>query len=343
MRQRELRETAELASWEEVASSAEWTGLLVGNGASVAIWAKFRYDSLFGVARSNEIGDPLSVEDLALVDAFNTTNFEHILASLKTARTVARALEVDVPQLSDRYRSVQRSLFESVHEVHVPWMELPNATSTTRYQALREYRFIYSTNYDLLLYWASMEEGGSGFLDFFWGPGVRFDPFDTEIWTSRDLWTRILFLHGGIHLRRMQSGGTRKVTSDAGNLLSQFETAFDDEDTPLLVSEGESEDKLRSILSSDYLSFGHQSFVRHEGGLAIFGHSLSDADEHLVAPMRAWRDNPIAISIRPADDATVIQSKAYYRSRLAPLRDLLFFDSTTHPLGVPNLRVEEED
>jgi hypothetical protein len=334
MRQRrEFHETPELTSWDEVESSADWTGLLVGNGASVAVWGDFGYDSLFEVARSDRIGDPLGVEDTSLFDIFDTTNFEQVLASLKTARTVARALEIDIPELSQRYSSVQRALFEAVHAVHVPWLEVPAQTTRDMHAAMRGYRSVYSTNYDLLLYWSSMEHGGSGFLDYFWGPGNRFDPFDTEIWSSRELWTRILFIHGGIHLRRLQSGGTRKVTSDAGNLLEQFETAFAGEETPLLVSEGESEDKLRSILSSDYLSFAHQSFVRHEGGLVVYGHSLSDADEHLVAPMRGWRDNPVAISLRPSDDGSIIAKKAYYRSRLAPLSDILFFESTSHPLG----------
>ena len=184
-----------------------------------------------------------------------------------------------------------------------------------------------------------MEKGGTGFLDFFWGqPDNSFDPFDTEVWLTRSRWTRIFFLHGGIHLRRLQGGGTRKATSLGGSLLDQFETVFEDEESPLLVSEGDSDDKLLSVSTSDYLTFAHQSFVQHEGGLVVFGHSLGDADEHIVKPIRSWRENPVAVAIRPSNDPeAVIQRKAHVRGRLAPMKNILFFDSSTHPLGSPEL------
>ena len=175
-------------------------------------------------------------------------------------------------------------------------------TIPSLFKALREYKFVYSTNYDLLLYWASMERGGKGFLDYFWGGESRdtFDVSDTEIWRAREGWTRILFVHGGIHLRRIRDGGTRKASASEGAILDQFETVFAGDESPLLISEGDSDDKLESIRSSDYLTFGHQMFGSHEGGLVVFGHSLSDQDNHLVAPMRAWRENPIAIAVRPS-------------------------------------------
>src|SRR5947208_1138255 len=140
-----------LSSWGEVSDYADWTGLLVGNGASVAIWPEFRYGSLFNVATSGDVDHQLANEDQSL-----------------------------------------------------------------------------------------------------------FDAFDTEIWSTRERWTRLLFMHGGIHLRRLRGGGTRKVTAEEGSILDQFSTAYGGEESPLLVSEGESADKLASILSSDYLSFAHQ-------------------------------------------------------------------------------------
>jgi hypothetical protein len=149
-------------------------------------------------------------------------------------------------------------------------------------------------------------------------------------------------MHGGIHLRRLRDGGTRKVRAAEGSILDQFSTDFDDDESPLLVSEGDSEDKLASIRSSDYLTFAHQMFSAHEGGLVIFGHSLSEQDDHLVTPMKGWRDNPVAIALRPNDDDDVIvQQKNRFRSRLSPMKDIVFFDATTHPLGDPDLEAHE--
>ena len=225
--------------------------------------------------------------------------------------------------------------------MHVPWDEVARTTIPQLFGALRAYRRVYSTNYDLLLYWASMERGGKQFLDYFWGDGNTFDVFDTEIWETRQAWTRILFIHGGIHLRRIRGGGTRKVLASDGSILEQFETAYAGDESPLLVSEGESADKLASVTSSNYLSFAHQMFASHEGGLVIFGHSLREEDDHLVLPMRSWRGNPVAISMRPSEDEErIIQEQDRLRSRLSPMKDVVFFDSTTHPLGDPGLSVE---
>lgn len=328
-------DSPELAPWSDVEEYADWTGLLVGNGASVAIHPEFRYSSLFDVARSDDVANPLSGADRGLFRTFRTTNFEQVLAALKTAGVVADALDLDENGvLAERYASIQRALFEAVHAVHVEWEQVADPQIPRLFEILRSYRFVYSTNYDLLLYWASMEKGGDGFLDYFWGDGCTFDVFDTEIWLSRERWTRILFLHGGIHLRRLRAGGTRKLTTAQDPLLDQFESAWSEDESPLLVSEGESSDKMASISSSDYLTFAHRSFVDHDGGLVVFGHSLSDQDNHFVGPMQSWRDKAVAVSIRPSDDPEkIIQQKDRIRSRLSPMKEIVFFDASTHPLG----------
>jgi hypothetical protein len=335
-------ENALLPPWDDVAEYADWTGLLVGNGASMVVWPQFGYRSLFDVSRSDVLPHPLTGDDQRLFDALETTNFEHVLASLQTAGIVSKALGLDTALLAERYESTQRALFEAVHAVHVPWDHVGMRTIPALFGALREYKFVYSTNYDLLLYWASMHRGGKGFLDYFWGAGNTFDISDTDIWLSRRRWTRILFIHGGIHLRRLSDGGTRKVLAETGAILDQFATEFSGEESPLLVSEGSSEEKLGSIRSSDYLTFAHQVLARHEGGLVVFGHSLSDQDDHLVAPMREWRDNPVAIAVRPGDDVErIVQQQDRFRSRLSPMKDIVFFDSATHPLGNPGVAARE--
>lgn len=331
---RREQETPQLSPWSDVAVSAEWSGLLLGNGASIAVHDAFRYDSLFEVAEAGEVDHALQPEDIALFDAFGTTNFEQILSSLKTASRVLTALQSEEPALRERYDSIQRALFEAVHAVHVPWTDVCDQVIPRLHDTLRDYSWVYSTNYDLLAYWASMQEGGAGFLDFLWGGGnTRFEALDTTPWPDRESWTKILFLHGGIHLRRLQGGGTRKATSAGGNLLDQFITAFEGDATPLLVSEGDSSDKLRSIDSSDYLSFARRKLIDHEGGLVVFGHSLGEADDHFVRPIAQWLDSPVAVAVRAGDDTAVVQSKALYRQRLAPNPNIQFFDASTHPLS----------
>ena len=57
---------------------------------------------------------------------------------------------------------------------------------------------MFSTNYDLLVYWAIMcEEDPNDFRDFFWDPSLIFDSADVEVWGRP---TVVHFLHGGVHL-----------------------------------------------------------------------------------------------------------------------------------------------
>jgi hypothetical protein len=51
--------------------------------------------------------------------------------------------------------------------------------------------------------------------------------------------------------------------STGANLLAQFPTSCDSDETPLLVSEGGSAGKLISISRSDYLSFAYRALVDH--------------------------------------------------------------------------------
>jgi hypothetical protein len=82
---------ASLEDWAEIEDHG-WSGLLLGNGASLAVWAGFRYASLYDT--SLEQVDGLSDEDSALFEAFDTENFEAVLSALGVAEIVCRHLEL---------------------------------------------------------------------------------------------------------------------------------------------------------------------------------------------------------------------------------------------------------
>ena len=166
--------------------------------------------------------------------------------------------------------------------------------------------------------------------------------YDTEV--RNDLVTRIYYLHGALHLRREPlSGKTYKSENRDGRSLLEID---DKDDPPLFITEGSAEDKDRAIRTSNYLTFAYQSFLQHQGPLVIFGHSLNDSDKHLIEAIRRQTPNTIAISIRGSNSVHSIEEKqARLRKALFEKRkrckglELLFFDSSTHPLGSPALRV----
>lgn len=335
-------DSPDLASWADIRQTdVRWPGLLIGNGASIAVASSFAYTSLLGVARGQAVDHPLSAAASSLFDDLQTTNFEFVLASLKLAGRVATAVGTDAAPFGPLYEGVQQALFDAIGHVHVPW-EVVADQSLPRIRAeLRNYNRVFSTNYDLLAYWSIMREGDPNhFRDFFWNPGGRFDPADTEITAAA---TVVHYLHGGVHLRQARDGGARKQLAEGQNLLGQFSTDWASDETPLLVSEGTSEDKMRSISRSDYLSFVYSSFARYQGNLIVYGNGLGDQDNHLAHAINSWRSTPgsfrqVAISIRPQlDEAERRQEKARLAQRL-PHADLWFYDADTHPLGQPNVR-----
>ncbi|MBK8246519.1 MAG: DUF4917 family protein [Gemmatimonadetes bacterium] len=110
---------------------------------------------------------------------------------------------------------------------------------------------------------------------------------------------------------------------------------------PLCITEGSSEQKLAAIRRSDYLQFALHTFSDVQGPIVVFGHSLGDVDRHIVDLLAKKRDRLIAISVYPSEKENIVKTKAFCRQRL-PNADLHFFDSTSHPLGTPDLSVPDD-
>ena len=250
---------------------------------------------------------------------------------------VCDALRLDATLIEERYESIQRALFEAVSMVHPHWRDEDATIYRKVRAALRNYDYVYSVNYDLIVYWAIMTEEGSGFKDYFFSR--EFDLADTEIWPGQV--TKVLYLHGGVHLAKAPSGATNKRRAPEGmNLIESLETMSDDGLVPLFVTEGDYRNKLSSIHRSDYLSFAYQQFAQHSGALVIFGNSLGGQDQHLVDAIRRWDDRRIGVSVYPSAPEEIIAYKADLHKRL-PRAELLFFDSTSHPLGSTTLKLAE--
>ncbi len=301
--------TADLPPWAEVAGQSDWTGLLLGYGSSCAVWKGFRYPSLY--ERACAVTHPISPTGQALFNSFQTPNFEAVLRRLRDAEVVCAALGVAQAAISASYDEIRVGLIEAVHAVHVAWQEVPEATKLAIRNTLLSFRRVYTTNYDLLVYWAMMAGDGAGFRDYFWTDGTAFDPANTEVWTKSTL---IMYLHGALHLHKLPSGVTVKRPAN-GNLLDTFGTPFHGSEIPLFISEGNAHEKLAAIRESEYLSFVYGQFRRHRGSLVVFGHGLGEQDDHVIWAMRGFRkeDVPVvAISMLP-DTAQNVVAQTWMR------------------------------
>lgn len=337
-RYRPSLDTGELVDWESVCEQADWPVILLGNGASRAIWDKYAYSSLYDAARVST-PNRLSPDAVAVFDELDTTNFEFVLGAVQAAKRVARALGTPLYQICRTYKTIQSGLASAVRTAHIPWELTPDETLAYVKEELRRCDFVFSTNYDLLLYWAINHlDDQEPFKDFFWGPNWSFDANDSVLESG----VGVYYLHGALHLRRSTlTGLTSKNVASQGNLLSQFGRA-DLDGHPLVVTEGTASDKLRSIRSSDYLSFAHASLLAAPDGLVVIGHALSPLDDHLVDVLKRRAESGksrVAVTVRSSGRQAVASRKQEIASRL-PGCDLWFVRATTHPLLKPSLQID---
>lgn len=325
---------AHLPAWADLNQRHPSSALLLGNGASRALWKPFGYFSLYEEAQRAGRKKGLAVSDQALFKSLGTELFEPVLSTLNHTVRANAALAISSTAPLNRYYSIKEALIHAVRTVHLPWALMPATTLATINQALRGYRSVYTSNYDLILPWA-VQQAPQGFAEQFDEQGF----FDIR--RIRTSGTRVLHLHGGLHLLKLPDGTTRQRSADAAELFDGFAVNIPGE-VPLFVNEGRSDEKLGAIRHSDYLSWCLGELAREREGLCLFGQHLDSSDQHLVEAIRQARPAHIAIAIRPLSEASVINQKQHFVDRFGDLEGtaLHFFDASTHPLGTAQLAIE---
>jgi Domain of unknown function (DUF4917) len=330
------KQTAKLEKWSDVEDGTEWPTLLIGNGASVNLWGDFDYPSLY------ERADLSAVAEAVFAD-LGVTNFETVLEAIHHAHVVVEALGDTITAIDAQYEQLRDALFGAVHGVHINWSQFTADKFDKIAAVIQDHEAVYTTNYDLCTYWARLDAAnrttGRAVIDFFWNTGHTFDPESVEVRNR----TAMYHLHGAIHLWQDEHGNNGKWTSaNNGNLLSLAENYLaGSSKLPLFVSEGTSKAKLRTIGRSPYLSFCLDSLRDDQRNTVVFGHSLRDQDNHIVAALNKGAPRAVAVSIYPhTEDQLIIQEKARI-TRLLGDNKPRFFDSTTHPLGDALLTIQK--
>lgn len=107
----------------------------------------------------------------------------------------------------------------------------------------------------------------------------------------------------------------------------------------MFVSEGTSRRKLASIRRSEYLTFCLTELEDDSCDTVVFGHGLGREDAHVLRALNQGPKRRIAVSMHPGRPEKKIQEE---KARIVAALDhqrVVFFDSTTHPLGDPTLRL----
>lgn len=297
--------SVELLTFDEALNDssevADEPHLLLGNGFSISCRPDaFNYGALLDEATF----DAAHGDIRAVFELLGTTDFERVIEMLRLAGALADRYGPGA-DLGDKLRhdaeTVREALAVTLAARHP---DLPFDLTPAEYTAARaflsNFRKIYTLNYDMLLYWAVMQElepdvpTNDGFTN-------SEDPdADYVVWEPYlDFGNqRIFFLHGGLHLYDAGSEISKITWSRTGiPLVDQIRSALAAGRYPLIVTEGSSPEKEGKILHNAYLNHAIRSFAKIQKTLFIHGHSLAPNDQHIFRRIEEGKLDRLYISI----------------------------------------------
>jgi hypothetical protein len=256
--------------------------LLLGNGFSIGCDPIFRYQNLYDAACQAGLSESAK----KVFQYLGTNNFEGVLRLLDDTAMVGRfyGMSDDCGQLIQAdSQVVKHSLVSAVANSHLEHCGLIEAhRKEAGLEFLTPYYNVFTTNYDLVLYWVIVSRDPPSFQDGFRAPEDPDEPY--VVFTER-LGDRqaAYFLHGALHFY-LSEGELRKHTWSRTNtrLTDQIRGGLAERRYPLFVAEGHPEQKLEQIQRHGYLWYALEKFSRIEGPLVVYGHSLGASDRHIV-------------------------------------------------------------
>ena len=173
--------------------------VLVGNGFSIACDPVFRYSSLFEAAVKSGLSDRAQL----VFQRLGTNNFEGVLRLLEDAYWIGMLYGLDdelMTGIRQDAEIVKQTLVEAVTSSHLDHTgRVPDVKKEAAGRFLATYYNIFTTNYDLLLYWTILHTGKPSHQD-----GFRADDDDPEapylVFAERLGENKgLFFLHGALH------------------------------------------------------------------------------------------------------------------------------------------------
>lgn len=268
--------------------------LIMGNGFSMAYDHKiFSYNALYDFIEKLE--DPTLFK---LFEVINTKNFELVMRQLDNFIEIAKAFDNTgsmIEALEHSNQRLQESLIEAVSSLHPEHVfEVPNNESQSCYNFLDEYLSnggkVFSTNYDLLLYWILMRNNSKKSIDGFGHELLNpvemskgDDPvYDDLLWGKYKDEQTVFYLHGTLPIFDTGTEIEKEIYRDSKYLLTNIKERMHRKEYPVFVTAGNGIEKLNQIYHNRYLTFCYESLSKITGSLVSFGFNFGEYDEHII-------------------------------------------------------------
>ena len=321
--------------------------ILLGNGFSIATHPKFQYGSLYEQAKASVLSERIT----ALFDRYGTTNFEEILRLLDEGQWLVKIYDEHSEGTQEAmradYNAIKIALVNTIGQVHPDSRaSISDEKLSSAVRFLEQFDQIFSTSYDLILYWAMLrsaeEEKNKGQYSL---PGKFQDGFSSSleedgkelVFTAREISSKkfVYFLHGALHLTT-KDGRVLKTVWKSDNvapmtIIDQVREGIESKRYPLIVSEGKHTDKLRVIGSSGYLSSAFRKFEEIQGCLFTYGTALSTEDQHLQdVIVRNKKINLLSVGLYGNEDLPENKELIQKTQNLRQRRELLVSRSANY-------------
>lgn len=278
----------------ELARKRRPAHLLLGNGFSMSYDKDiFSYNALYDFISS--LNDPVLSKLFSVIE---TKNFELIMQQLGTFSALLEAFQSD-EQLQTEINSaivkLKQSLLDSIHALHPEHVFMvPDEKSQACAKFLARFLLsggqIYTTNYDLLLYWVLMRQdiqnAGDGFGRELVNPREAAEGEDAEwselTWGINKDSQNIFYLHGALQLFDTGTEVIKEQYTGERYILENISSRLDEGEYPIFVTAGNGNEKLAHIRHNRYLSDCYDNLCDLDGSLVTFGFSFGEFDDHII-------------------------------------------------------------
>jgi hypothetical protein len=328
------REEVKLETFDDVVASMRANKdrsfhLLLGNGFSMAYDPRiFSYNALHNFIES--LNDELLSKLFGIV---NTKNFETIINQLDTFSALLEVFGSDAKlkkKVATARTTLKQSLLDAIRALHpehvfkVPQGQIDVCASFLR-RFLKSSGHIYTTNYDLLLYWVLMRSQVVASVDGFGRDREGPDEYvpEEEVEFSELRWGKyrdeqnIFYVHGALPLFDTGVEIVKEQYTESNYLLGNIEERISRGEYPVFVTVGDGRDKLTQIMHNRYLTYCYDSLSSIDGSLVTFGFNFGEYDEHIIEainaaakkspPKKLWS---VYIGVYSAEDRSHIEDMA---------------------------------
>jgi predicted house-cleaning noncanonical NTP pyrophosphatase (MazG superfamily) len=269
--------------------------LLMGNGFSQSYDNDiFSYKALndYVVRADNKIMEKM-------FETVKNKDFEVLMQELDLVINLAEIFESNeefIDKVKFSKGSLQTALIDAVKELHPDYVfnispERSKKCAEFLNGFVQRKGNLFTTNYDLLMYWVLMRNEVKDICDGFGRDKENCDDefvSEEEVSYSELRWGKyksrqnIFYLHGGLPLFDTGINIVKEEYDGENHLLEKIKGRCKNQNYPIFVTAGNGDDKLKHIKHNTYLSFCYDKLSTIEGSLITFGFNFGDSDQHII-------------------------------------------------------------